>query len=77
MSSALPGLAGIFGGFVSGVIMKRYKFDLVDSTKMIMASLFVTSLGIASGMFITCPQIDLAGDWTADLTRSAIVMSKL
>ena len=49
--------------------MTRFKFDLVDSTKMIIFSLAVTSVGIAVAMFITCPQITLAGDWNSDHTR--------
>ena len=71
--AALPGLSSIAGGFIGGAIMTRYKFDLVDSTKMIIFSLFVTSVGIAACMFITCPQIQLAGDWNEDGSRCVCV----
>ena len=74
-SSALPGLSGILGGFIGGAIMTKYKFDLVDSTKMIIFSLMVTSVGIGGSMLITCPQIDLAGNWNEDHSRCVRVRS--
>ena len=49
--------------------MTRFKFDVVDSTKMVIFALVITALGIGTAGFITCPQINMAGDWNADYSR--------
>ena len=67
--SGLPGLSGVVGGFIGGVLMSRLKFGPLASAKMVVMSFVVCALGLFAIMFISCPQVHMAGDWNEDESR--------
>jgi len=59
--SALATVAGAIGAFAGGFIMSRKKLNPPGGVRMMIGAGVVFSLGLIVILFLSCPQIPMAG----------------